>query len=423
MTAALDTVLILLPIVLLAAALRLSLLTRQQRCLLRQRLNLGTDAANPDYRGIDTALARLDLERIETVAETAILSASVIFLIPIIDAYGRSWGVPSIWLAVGAVGMVLGSQGLLWLFLRARSVYAIDAASGAGTPTVGLFMKDATTALLFSAAFIVPVVAATASMMETGHPAWWIGAWMTWVIIMALRELARPLVLALLTYRSRMLDDRELSQNLNDLLARCGLPRAHIEVLDASRRSRRANASVHGIGAVKRIFVHDTLLALLSRPETVAVIAHELGHARLRHHEQYLARSAATGLLAFLALAVAGEWLGATIPAQLANLTAVLPAIGFLMRPIAIGVRHRWEYEADAFAARHADVEALGRALERLHNVNIAPPQPDPLYAAFHHFHPDLRGRLSRLDTITRIDSRADQDAAETCTAPGRACR
>lgn len=411
--------LILLPILLMSAALRWWLITRQQRCLRRQRNDPATEATNPDHRGIDAALARIHLARIEILAETAILSGWVIILIPIVDARGHSWGVPSVWLAAGTAGIVLGSRGLLQLLLRGRAVYAIDAASGAGAPPIGLFMRDAATALLSSAAFAIPVVAATAMLMESGHPAWWFGAWLAWVFIKVLIELTWPLVLASLAYNSRALADRELARDLDGLLARCELPRARIEVLDASRRSRRANASVHGLGAVKRILVHDTLLARLSRPETAAVIAHELGHAKLRHHEQHLALTVMTGLLAFLAIDLAGEWLGGTISAQLANVAAILPAIGFLSRPLATGIRHRWEYEADAFAACHLDAGSLQRALENLHALNVAPPQADALYAVFHHSHPELQARLSRL----QASERAGQDAAGMCAAPGRACR
>ena len=51
-------------------------------------------------------------------------------------------------------------------------------------------------------------------------------------------------------------------------------------VADASRRTRAVNAYVSGLGPTRRIVVYDTLLREAPPAEVVAVVAHELGHAK-----------------------------------------------------------------------------------------------------------------------------------------------
>ena len=71
--------------------------------------------------------------------------------------------------------------------------------------------------------------------------------------------------------------------------------------MDGSRRSAHGNAYFTGFGRAKRVVFFDTLLARLAAGEVEAVLAHELGHFKLRHiRKRMLAMSALT--LAFFAL-------------------------------------------------------------------------------------------------------------------------
>jgi STE24 endopeptidase len=54
-------------------------------------------------------------------------------------------------------------------------------------------------------------------------------------------------------------------------------------VMDGSKRSAHGNAYFSGFGAAKRIVFFDTLLARLQPQEIEAVLAHELGHFKLKH--------------------------------------------------------------------------------------------------------------------------------------------
>ena len=72
--------------------------------------------------------------------------------------------------------------------------------------------------------------------------------------------------------------------------------------MDASRRSAHGNAYFTGFGRSKRIVLFDTLIAGNSEPELEAVLAHELGHFKLRHIAIGLLQSVVLLFLAFVAI-------------------------------------------------------------------------------------------------------------------------
>jgi STE24 endopeptidase len=75
----------------------------------------------------------------------------------------------------------------------------------------------------------------------------------------------------------------------------------------------------------------------------------------------------------------------------------VTPAFTWVVSPLLAAWSRRHEYQADAFAARHSDAEALAAALVTLYKDNASTLTPDPLYSAFHDSHPPPAARIERL--------------------------
>ena len=136
------------------------------------------------------------------------------------------------------------------------------------------------------------------------------------------------------------------------------------------------------------------------------MLAHELGHFRLRHVRARLLVSVAA---AFVGLAVLG-WLtarsgfyhalGVPTPSTHAALllfVLVVPAFTFFLTPLTSLWSRRHEFAADAFASRHASAAELASALVKLHRDNASTLTPDPVYAAFYYSHPPPLARITRL--------------------------
>src|SRR5262249_3744974 len=129
--------------------------------------------------------------------------------------------------------------------------------------------------------------------------------WLGWMGLMLLMTWAWPTFIAPLFNKFTPLEDAALKERITALLERCGFKAQGVFVVDGSRRSSHGNAYFTGLGSHKRIVFFDTLLERRTHPEIQAVLAHELGHFKLKHVRKRL--WVATGGSA-LALALLG-WL------------------------------------------------------------------------------------------------------------------
>ena len=113
-------------------------------------------------------------------------------------------------------------------------------------------------------------------------------------------------------------------------------------VMDGSRRSSHGNAYFTGFGTEKRIVFFDTLLARLAPEEIEAVLAHELGHYKLKHVAKRIAWSAALSLaiLALLAFLAREPWFyaGLGIPEDMLPVAFARPGIALELFLLALPV-------------------------------------------------------------------------------------
>src|SRR6202030_1295723 len=183
--------------------------------------------------------------------------------------------------------------------------FRLETRFGFNRTTPGLFLADLGKSLALAVLLGGPVVIATLVLMERAGRWWWVGAWGLWLAVMFLMDWAWPAFIAPLFNRFSPLEDQALRRRIEALLARCGFASKGVFVIDNSRRSSHGNAYFTGIGRNKRIVFFDTLLERLAPPEIEAVLAHELGHFKLKHVRARLLLSIAT---TFLGLALLG-WL------------------------------------------------------------------------------------------------------------------
>jgi STE24 endopeptidase len=226
-----------------------------------------------------------------------------------------------------------------------------------------------------------------------------------------------PTVIAPLFNRFTPLPAGAARERIEQLLARCGFAVAGLFVMDGSKRSGHGNAYFTGFGKARRIVFFDTLLARLVPAEIEAILAHELGHYKLRHVVKRIGWSALFSLvfLALLAALATSDWFftGLGIPADalaaaesrpgvaLALFLLALPVFTFMLSPLAARYSRKHEFEADGFAARNASADALVSALVKLYEDNASTLTPDPLHSAFYDSHPPASLRVARLQMST----------------------
>jgi STE24 endopeptidase len=313
-------------------------------------------------------------------------------------------------LLLGGVTLVGGAVSLPFSWYR---TFRLEARFGFNRTTMRLWLSDLAKGLLLAVLLGVPLALAILWLMARAGSAWWIYAWAVWFGFQLLMLFLYPTVIAPLFNRFTPLPPGVARERVEHLLARCGFAVAGLFVMDGSKRSGHGNAYFTGFGKARRIVFFDTLLSRLVPDELEAVLAHELGHYKLRHVMKRIAWSALVSLLflGLLAWLAGSDWfyLGLGIPADalgvaharpgvaLALFLLALPVFTFVLSPLAARYSRRHEFEADAFAAQNASAAALVSGLVKLYEDNAATLTPDPLHSAFYDSHPPAAVRVSRL--------------------------
>jgi STE24 endopeptidase len=340
--------------------------------------------------------------------------AGVVITLAFTFGGGLQWlhEVSALWLADGIVrGLVLIAlagvvTSLIDLPFDYYRTFVIEARFGFNKATRGLFFADAVKGLAVGALLLLPLAAAILWFIREVGEYWWAYAWAATVGYGAFVQFIAPTVIAPLFNKFSPLQDAALKERVERLLERCGFKVKGLMVMDGSRRSAHGNAYFTGFGNAKRIVFFDTLLKQLDPAEVEAVLAHELGHFRLRHIVKRMAWSstASLGFFWLLGFLMQQPWfysgLGVASPSPAMALVLfmfVIPPFTFLLQPLGAMYSRKHEFEADQYAAQFAAARDLVSALIKLYRDNASTLTPDPLYSAFYDSHPPAVVRIARL--------------------------
>lgn len=204
----------------------------------------------------------------------------------------------------------------------------------------------------------------------------------------------------------------ELRDDLVAMAARDGVPVKDVLVADASRRTTALNAYVSGLGPTRRIVVYDTLLGDAPAAEVEAVVAHELGHAKLGDVLTGTALGALGAAAAVCAVFLLGSWTGllrlagvdsVTSPTALALLLAVATLAGLVATPLQNAVSRRIEARADAHALLVTDDPATVEQMDgRLALKNLSDVDPNRLEYLMFASHPSTVERMAAARAFAR---------------------
>ena len=212
-----------------------------------------------------------------------------------------------------------------------------------------------------------------------------------------------------------VLEDGELRNTLTGLFKTSGYELENIYVMDASRRTTKVNAFCSGLGRFKKIVLYDNLVNRYTPREITAVFSHELGHYKRRDtlkntvYTLFL-MGVVTAVIAWFAatpaLSTAYGFEEMSIVFGVIALQAVFlpPLFTLLMIPRAAMAR-RFEYKADAEAAKLGYGEELISALKKLSRDNFSDLNPHPAVVLIEYDHPTVG---QRIDAIRKREAEHD---------------
>ena len=227
-------------------------------------------------------------------------------------------------------------------------------------------------------------------------------------LVMVLVGSVFALPLQKLFHRFDPLEDGSLKDRINELFLSNGYKVRSIYVMNASKRTTRANAFCAGIGKGKKIALYDNLVNNYSEDEITAVFAHELGHDK---HKD----TAVMALLQIVIYAIVSAVIGMTVASPavstamgfaevnaeamvlVLSMAVLSPLMTLLMVPFNI-ISRRMERHADTFAADCGLGQPLMDALKRLSRDNLSDLNPHPFLATIGYSHPTVGERIQVIE-------------------------
>ena len=203
------------------------------------------------------------------------------------------------------------------------------------------------------------------------------------------------------------LEEGPLLSKIKDYLKEVNFPVKKLEVMDGSKRSSHSNAYFSGMGKNKRIALFDTLVEQMDDDEIVAVIAHEVGHYKLKHVHIGICLSAVqSGVMFFiLSLFIMNADLFGVFKMENLSIYAILLFFTILYTPISMimgfifsFISRKNEFAADAYSAKTFKMpKKLITSLKKMSKENLSNLTPHWLNVMLNYSHPPVLERIKAL--------------------------
>jgi STE24 endopeptidase len=324
-----------------------------------------------------------------------------------LDGVVRAFHLNSIWTGILYIGILILANAIVSLPFDLYHTFVIEEAFGFNRATPRGFVIDRLKALGLMIVLGVPFLAVILWFFDAAGFSAWLYCWGIAILFGLIVQFIAPAWILPIFNKYTPLPAGELRDAILQYANSVGFSFKDIYIVDGSRRSTKANAFFTGFGKNKRIALYDTLVEQSTMPEVVAVLAHEIGHYKMKHIMKSMIFSFFhTGLVFFLlSLFVRSEGLFAAFKMDHISVYAGLLFFGMLYEPISAVLSvilnffsRRHELEADRYAAKTIeDREYMVSALKKMYQKNLSTLTPHPLLVALKYSHPPLLRRVAEI--------------------------
>lgn len=292
--------------------------------------------------------------------------------------------------------------------IKYYSTFVIEEQYGFNKSTKTLFFQDAMKQLILTLLLALPIIYALAWIYQSLKDQFWFFAWALFASVSLFMFMFGVRLFLPIFNKLKPLPEGELRTAVEEYCQSQGFPLSKLYEIDASKRSTKLNAFFSGVGKVKIIGLYDTLIDKLTVPETVAVLAHEVGHYKRKHiYWTFLFSNVQTLLIFWLMGWLLGNSnlsnvLGAEQPSFHLGLVAfiiLLSPVSTLGDLVGYWLSRRNEYEADQYSIETypGAKELMDSALRKLSVESLSNLNPHPLFVALNYTHPPILDRLAAL--------------------------
>lgn len=288
------------------------------------------------------------------------------------------------------------------------SEYILEHKFNLSNLTLKKYFTDKLKSLAISLLIGVPILLLFYYLLVNYPDNWWLFFSVAMFLISVVLAQIFPILIFPLFFKLKPIENKELISEIKEIADKSNFKFSKIYSFDLSSKTKKANAALTGIGKTKKIILGDTLLDMLSIEEIKTVLAHEIGHYKLKHIPKNLIISTLQSFLIFYLISVlyksSIDYLGFESVAQIAAFPLLILwgfLIGLFITPISNMLSRKFEYEADEFAVQLTNLsEAFKSALTKLFEKNLADKEPHPFVEWYFYSHPSYKKRLKNIDNI-----------------------
>ena len=306
------------------------------------------------------------------------------------------------------IGIIYFFQDIVSLPFSIYHTFVIEERFGFNKTTLNLFIIDK---IKGYAIFIVLGSIVITPILYFFHVYGDIGWLIAWSILTAFMIAVQPLfvhVIAPMFNKFTPLEEGELRSAIEKYTAKVNFPLARIDIMDGSKRSAHSNAYFTGFGKSRRIAIFDTLVEKHSTNEIVSVVAHEVGHYKLKHVLQgTILGIIETGVMLFAFNLIMNDIsLFQVFGVSQLSVHAGIVFFSMLYAPVSMftsivttAISRKNEYEADKYSYDTTNNrEALVSMLIGLSANNLSHLTPHPLKVFLSYSHPPVIDRIKAVN-------------------------
>ena len=298
-------------------------------------------------------------------------------------------------------------QDIISLPFSLYSTFVIEEKFGFNKTTIGLFISDKIKGyvifIVMGSIIITPILYLFHEYENFG----WLIAWSLLTLFMIAVQPLFVHVISPMFNKFTPLEDGELRTAIEKYTTQVDFPLARIDIMDGSKRSAHSNAYFSGFGKSRRIAIFDTLVENHTNDEIVSVVAHEVGHYKLKHiiHGTIIG-IIETGIMLFVFNFIMNDYAlfrvfvvnDLSVHAGLIFFSMLYAPVTMITSVISNAISRKNEFEADNYSLQTTkNKEALISMLVGLAANNLSHLTPHPFKVFLSYSHPPTIDRIKAL--------------------------
>jgi STE24 endopeptidase len=360
-------------------------------------------------KSLEYGTAKYKVERLTSTLNTVVmLSAIILGWFAWLDEAIRERISNNLLVTVTFFGVLILAVMIANLPFSYYSTFVIEEKFGFNKTTKKLFVMDTIKQMLLSIVLGLPVTYLIAWIYQSLESQFWLVGWLAVSAISLFMFIFGTRIFLPMFNKLKPLPEGELRSEVEAYCQSQGFPLSKLWEMDASKRSTKLNAFFSGMGKVKIIGLYDTLIEKLTTKETVAVLAHEVGHYKRKHVYTMFAFSNVQTLVIFVLLGSLlgnpnlSKALGSDNPSFHLSMIAffmLFTPVSTLLGLVNNSFSRYNEYQADQYSidTYPGGREYMHSALKKLSVESLKNLNPHPWYVAVHYTHPPILDRLANL--------------------------